>query len=131
MVSLVPLIERPGAISVWTCSGPALGQCRAQPPPRLCCCCVLTPGEPTLDDFIGWSSYAVVIVSTRGDDDDDGSNPIIMTSVPAAGLASRFRDDWFADRVPLLGAGTFGIKLVCCPHLGPWSCLLYVIAAAA
>eukprot|EP00775_Hariotina_reticulata_P011350 gene11350-11499_t len=67
-------------------------------------------GDPLLDDFMGWSAYAAVIVSSRADDNDDGTDPILLTGVPVVGLPSRFRQDWVANRLALLGDGTMAIR---------------------
>lgn len=49
---------------------------------------VCPEGPPALQDYIGWSKYAFVAVSTIGDADERGEEPIILARAPIARLSA-------------------------------------------
>ncbi|WIA19979.1 hypothetical protein OEZ85_005856 [Tetradesmus obliquus] len=70
---------------------------------------VCPEGPPAMQDYIGWSKYAFVAVSTIGDADERGEEPIILARAPIDFSDERMRD-WQAGRMVLTGDGLFALR---------------------
>jgi hypothetical protein len=66
-------------------------------------------GPPALEDYIGWSKYAFVMVSTTGDSGNSGESPVILARAPTDFSTER-NQDWQAGRMVLTCEGLFALR---------------------
>ncbi|WIA43981.1 hypothetical protein OEZ86_010365 [Tetradesmus obliquus] len=67
-------------------------------------------GPATLDDYVGWSRHAFVVVSTIGDDNASGETPIILSGATLDFQNTDYILDWKAGRMVLTADGRFALR---------------------